>query len=262
MLICALFAIVAATFAHPFIQPDNTFSDGRLSYRTLLVDTKSSSLYVGARGHMFRLWLYNINDTSSLNLYSKRSLETRAEDKDECLRMGNVESECDNSVRLMFLTGNDQLFVCSSNAMKPQVRTLEAQSLKDVEYPKTIIGVCSPHDNVNTTAVYVEYGNPGDIPSVYSGIRTGLSLENHLIYRPALVFNHKEVHSALRTIYTDSKWLNEPQFVGSFGVSQYVYFFFREVAVEAEGCGRTVYSRVARICKVVELVLASLHNNF
>lgn len=55
---------------------------------------------------------------------------------------------------------------------------------------------------------FSEYGNPGQIPSVYSGIRTGLSLENHLIYRPPLVFNHKEAYSALRTIYTDSKWLN------------------------------------------------------
>uniref|UniRef100_A0A914C695 Sema domain-containing protein n=1 Tax=Acrobeloides nanus TaxID=290746 RepID=A0A914C695_9BILA len=133
--------------------------------------------------------------------------------------------------------------------MKPQLRTLEGQNLMDLETPTTIIGICSPQDSLNTTAVYVEYGNPDDIPSIYSGIRTGLSLENHLIYRPPLVFNNKEIHSSLRTIYTDSKWLNEPHFVGSYSIDQYVYFFFRETAVESDGCGKMVYSRVARVCK-------------
>jgi len=44
----------------------------------------------------------------------------------------------------------------------------------------------------------------------------------------------------------------EPQFVGSFDVGdQYVYFFFRETAVEFINCGKAIYSRVARICKVL-----------
>ena len=38
-------------------------------------------------------------------------------------------------------------------------------------------------------------------------------------------------------------------FVGSFEIGDYVYFFFREVAVEYMNCGKSVYSRVARICK-------------
>ncbi|KAI1730726.1 sema domain-containing protein [Ditylenchus destructor] len=237
-----------------YIQPDNTFSRGiGLTYSQLLVDSKSTSLFVGARGHIFRLWLYNINDTASANLFASRSLETRPEERDECLRMGNSERECSHSVRQLFLKSNGQLLMCSSNAM-PQLSTLEAQMLIDTEAAKTIIGICSPHEGLNTTAVYTEYGNPDDLPSIYSGIRTGLSLENHLIYRPPLVFNNKEVHPALRTIYTDNKWLNEPQFVGSFAINQYVYFFFRELAVEADGwnggSGKgAVYSRVARVCK-------------
>ena len=38
-------------------------------------------------------------------------------------------------------------------------------------------------------------------------------------------------------------------FVGSFEIGDYVYFFFREVAVEYMNCGKSVYSRVARVCK-------------
>ena len=53
--------------------------------------------------------------------------------------------------------------------MKPKLYTLDGNSLADIEYPKTIIGVCSPQAEMNTTAVFVEFGNPDDIPSIYSG---------------------------------------------------------------------------------------------
>jgi chondroitin sulfate proteoglycan 4 len=44
--------------------------------------------------------------------------------------------------------------------------------------------------------------------------------------------------STLRTKQFDSKWLNEPQFVGSFETSNFVYFLFRESAVEYINCGK------------------------
>ena len=43
--------------------------------------------------------------------------------------------------------------------------------------------------------------------------------------------------------------MDKPDFVGSYDVGEYVYFFFREMAVEFMNCGKTVYSRVARVCK-------------
>nr|XP_032522698.1 semaphorin-5B-like [Danaus plexippus plexippus] len=53
----------------------------------------------------------------------------------------------------------------------------------------------------------------------------------------------------LRTTQYDLNWLNEPQFVGSFEDDYFVYFVFREVAVEYLNCGKTIYSRIARVCK-------------
>ena len=47
----------------------------------------------------------------------------------------------------------------------------------------------------------------------------------------------------------DSHMLDKPDFVGSYDVGEYVYFFFREMSVEFMNCGKTVYSRVARVCK-------------
>ncbi|CAD5206452.1 unnamed protein product [Bursaphelenchus okinawaensis] len=244
VLFSALFIFV--TVGSTLIDPDNIFTEGDIGYDSLAVNAKTSSLYVGAKGHIFKLWLYNINDT---NLSVKRVLSSDANELEDCIRSSLAEQECYVRVRKQFVKSDGNLIVCVSNAMKPILHQIDGSSLKDLENPRSAIGICSPHPEVNATAVYVEYGNPDDVPSIYSGIRTGQSLENHLIYRPPLVFNNKEIQPALRSVFTDSKWLNDPQFVGSFAVNQYVYFFFREVAVETENCGHTVYSRVARVCK-------------
>ncbi|KAG8222975.1 hypothetical protein J437_LFUL002698 [Ladona fulva] len=42
---------------------------------------------------------------------------------------------------------------------------------------------------------------------------------------------------------------SEPNFVGSYDIGEHVFFFFRETAVEYINCGKSVYSRVARVCK-------------
>ena len=44
-------------------------------------------------------------------------------------------------------------------------------------------------------------------------------------------------------------WLAQPDFVGSFETEDFVYFLFREAAVEYMNCGKAVYSRIARVCK-------------
>ncbi|XP_061387720.1 semaphorin-2A [Musca vetustissima] len=43
--------------------------------------------------------------------------------------------------------------------------------------------------------------------------------------------------------------VRKPNFVGSYDIGDYVYFFFRETAVEYINCGKAVYSRIARVCK-------------
>ena len=44
-------------------------------------------------------------------------------------------------------------------------------------------------------------------------------------------------------------FFSAPDFVSSMEDADHVYFFFRETAVEYINCGKTVYSRVARVCK-------------
>ena len=40
-----------------------------------------------------------------------------------------------------------------------------------------------------------------------------------------------------------------PNFVSSLEDEDFVYFFFREAAVEHINCGKSIFSRVARVCK-------------
>ena len=53
----------------------------------------------------------------------------------------------------------------------------------------------------------------------------------------------------LRTSQFNSLWLSGPDFIASFETRRFVYFLFRETAIEAMNCGKAVYSRIARICK-------------
>ncbi|ESO13225.1 hypothetical protein HELRODRAFT_188170 [Helobdella robusta] len=49
-------------------------------------------------------------------------------------------------------------------------------------------------------------------------------------------------------IYNSTALFYNPSFVGSLGYKEHAYFFFRETAVESMNCGKTVFSRVARVC--------------
>lgn len=132
-------------------------------------------------------------------------------------------------------------------------------------------------------------GNPGDLPGLYSGSVAEFTKADTVIFRTDL-FNTstgEKVHPFKRTIKYDSKWLDsksysflpeqdhslhvntndslfflffhsiqcvEPNFVGSFDIGDYVYFFFRESAVEYINCGKNVFSRIARVCKVCLII--------
>ncbi|CAK9804222.1 SEMA-1A [Anthophora quadrimaculata] len=53
----------------------------------------------------------------------------------------------------------------------------------------------------------------------------------------------------IRTERSDLNQLNGPNFVSSFAYEEYVFFFYRETAVEYMNCGKAVYSRVGRVCQ-------------
>ena len=80
----------------------------------------------------------------------------------------------------------------------------------------------------NSTAVLVN-------DDLYAGTVADFTGVDPLIFR-----------KPLRTQQYDSTQLNSPDFVASFSDNDFVYFFFREEAVEHTNCGKTVFSRVVR----------------
>lgn len=71
----------------------------------------------------------------------------------------------------------------------------------------------------------------------YVGGPTDFSSSDPAIYRSSLG-PISEKRNVLRTNQYNSKWLNEPHFVGSFETDRFVYFVFREAAVEYINCGK------------------------
>ncbi|ENN81109.1 hypothetical protein D910_02644 [Dendroctonus ponderosae] len=93
------------------------------------------------------------------------------------------------------------------------------------------IGVCPYDPEHNSTAIYSN-------GHLFSATVADFSGGDPLIYR-----------EPLRTELSDLKHLNGPNFVSSVTHGEYIYFFFRETAVEFMNCGKIIYSRVARVCK-------------
>lgn len=93
---------------------------------------------------------------------------------------------------------------------------------------ETVPGVAkspySPHANI--TALMTAQGQ------LFAGSPTDFSGADSAITKT----NGKS--QPIRTNQYNSKWLNEPQFVGSFETDKFVFFLFREAAVEYINCGK------------------------
>ncbi|CAG9813142.1 unnamed protein product [Phaedon cochleariae] len=132
----------------------------------------------------------------------------------------------------MAKTAQGRLLLCGTNAFKPICREYNVLSRNyTVEKEKPGQAVCPYDPHHNSTAIYVD----GDL---YTGTVADFSGMDPIIYR-----------EPLQTEQYDSMSLNAPDFVGSMTQGDFVYFFFRETAVEYINCGKAVYSRVARVCK-------------
>ncbi|ESO88363.1 hypothetical protein LOTGIDRAFT_126264 [Lottia gigantea] len=161
--------------------------------------------------------------------------------------------DCQSHVKFIAtnISSPNTLFVCATGAYSPKSYQINIQYNKlSIQSEVSGIGMC-PYDPFdNATAVLVENDNPGNVAALYSGTVTDFIKADPLIFRPALYHRNGAQSAAyVRTLRNDPKWLNEPQFVGSFDVGQQVYFFLREVALEYQNCGKKIYSRIARICK-------------
>ncbi|XP_046350872.1 semaphorin-2A-like [Haliotis rufescens] len=264
LLLCGITAAVGSSELEgcdsgaQFVAQDldvSSFHDGKSTvpryYRYIMVDTLSQSLLVGAMNRIYGLSLTNVTDKASVR---KKDLSPNRADVGRCKIQGKKElPDCQNHIRFIArnTSSSNTLYVCGTGSYNPTSYQLSVP-VNDflVLSHSSGIGMC-PYDPFdNATALFVEESNPGDIPGQYSGTVTDFIKADPILFRPDLYHrNGTMAVGYVRTQRNDPKWLNEPQFVGSFDVGNQVYFFFREVALEYTNCGKKIYSRVAKVCK-------------
>uniref|UniRef100_A0A3P9JA03 Sema domain-containing protein n=1 Tax=Oryzias latipes TaxID=8090 RepID=A0A3P9JA03_ORYLA len=198
-------------------------------FSQLAVDLSGKQLIVGARNALFRLTLNNVS------LIQASEWAPDEETRRSCQSKGKSQDECQNYIRVLLVSGA-WLLTCGTNAFTPVCMTRQMSNISKVL--ETINGVARcPYDpRHNSTAMVTERGE------LYAATVIDFSGRDPVIYRSLGNM------PPLRTAQYNSKWLNEPHFVSSYGIGPFAYFFLRESAVEND-CGKMVFSRVARVCK-------------
>ncbi|TRY76741.1 hypothetical protein TCAL_04038 [Tigriopus californicus] len=209
------------------VTSKNHFS--QLFYTSTTVDKLSPPLLlIGARNIMYKV--------SADELRLKQTLVWHASDfdKESCSVKGKNKETCQNYIVVIqqYSTDPSRYLICGTNAFKPMCREYideRGSYVKRSEFSGLGLAPFDPAHN--STAVLVG----GEL---YSGTVADFTGVDPIIFR-----------EPLRTQQYDSVQLNSPDFVGSFEHQDFVYFFFREAAVEYINCGKAVFSRVARVCK-------------
>ncbi|KAF7287498.1 hypothetical protein GWI33_001459 [Rhynchophorus ferrugineus] len=186
------------------------------------------TILLGGRNRIYNLSIYDFVERKKSEIYWPSS-EAHSQ---LCILKGKNEEECQNYIRLLFYTSPGKLLVCGTNSFKPLCRNYAYKNGNYFfEKESEGIGVCPYDPNHNSTAIYSN-------DYLFSATVADFSGGDPLIYR-----------EPLRTELSDLKHLNAPNFVSSVTHGEYIYFFFRETAVEFMNCGKIIYSRVARVCK-------------
>ncbi|XP_026563705.1 semaphorin-5B [Pseudonaja textilis] len=205
-----------------------TYSGVR-DFSQLALDANRNQLIVGARNYLFRLSLHNVSLIQATEWGSDE--DTRR----SCQSKGKTEEECQNYVRVLIVYGK-KVFTCGTNAFSPVCSSRQVGNLSKIIEKINGVARCPYDPRHNSTAVITSQGE------LYAATVIDFSGRDPAIYRSLGNI------PPLRTAQYNSKWLNEPNFIAAYDIGLFTYFFFRENAVEHD-CGKTVYSRVARVCK-------------
>uniref|UniRef100_A0A803YIU8 Semaphorin 6D n=1 Tax=Meleagris gallopavo TaxID=9103 RepID=A0A803YIU8_MELGA len=193
------------------------------------------TLYIAGRDQVYTV---NLNEVPKSEVTPSRKLtwRSRQQDRENCAMKGKHKDECHNFIKVFVPRNDEMVFVCGTNAFNPMCRYYRLSTLDYDGEEISGLARC-PFDARQTNVALFADGK------LYSATVADFLASDAVIYRSM------GDGSALRTIKYDSKWIKEPHFLHAIEYGNYVYFFFREIAVEHNNIGKAVYSRVARICK-------------
>ncbi|XP_041030801.1 sema domain, transmembrane domain (TM), and cytoplasmic domain, (semaphorin) 6D, like isoform X2 [Carcharodon carcharias] len=205
----------------------------RLDYQLML--KIEDILYIAGRDQVYAI---NLNDPPRAEIISSKKLtwKSRQQDRSNCAMKGKHKDECHNFIKVFVPKSDDTVFVCGTNAFNPVCRYYRLDTLDYNGEEVSGLARCPFDAKQTNVALFADN-------KLYSATVADFLASDAVIYRSM------GDGSALRTIKYDSKWIKEPHFLHAVEYGNYVYFFFREIAVEHNNLGKAVYSRVARICK-------------
>ncbi|XP_048418544.1 sema domain, transmembrane domain (TM), and cytoplasmic domain, (semaphorin) 6D, like isoform X6 [Stegostoma tigrinum] len=205
----------------------------RLDYQLML--KIEDILYIAGRDQVYAI---NLNDPPRGEIISSKKLtwKSRQEDRNNCAMKGKHKDECHNFIKVFVPKSDGTVFVCGTNAFNPVCRYYRLDTLDYNGEEVSGLARCPFDAKQTNVALFADN-------KLYSATVADFLASDAVIYRSM------GDGSALRTIKYDSKWIKEPHFLHAVEYENYVYFFFREIAVEHNNLGKAVYSRVARICK-------------
>ncbi|XP_074425594.1 semaphorin-6A isoform X4 [Larus michahellis] len=211
----------------------NTTQRHRLDIQLVMVMNRT--LYVAARDHIYTVDM-DASHTEEIYFSKKLTWKSRQADVDTCRMKGKHKDECHNFIKVLLKRNEDTLFICGTNAFNPSCRNYKMDTLEFLEDEFSGMARC-PYDAKHANVALFAEGK------LYSATVTDFLAIDAVIYRSL------GDSPTLRTVKHDSKWLKEPYFVQAVDYGNYIYFFFREIAVEYNSMGKVVFPRVAQVCK-------------
>ncbi|XP_028910630.1 semaphorin-6A isoform X5 [Ornithorhynchus anatinus] len=211
----------------------NTTQRHRLDIQMIMIMNRT--LYVAARDHIYTVDM-DTSHTEEIFCSKKLTWKSRQADVDTCRMKGKHKDECHNFIKVLLKRNDETLFVCGTNAFNPSCRNYKMDTLDPLGDEFSGMARC-PYDAKHANVALFADGK------LYSATVTDFLAIDAVIYRSL------GDSPTLRTVKHDSKWLKEPYFVQAVDYGDYIYFFFREIAVEYNSMGKVVFPRVAQVCK-------------
>uniref|UniRef100_A0A8C7V324 Sema domain-containing protein n=1 Tax=Oncorhynchus mykiss TaxID=8022 RepID=A0A8C7V324_ONCMY len=193
-----------------------------------LIIIMNRTLYIAARSISI--------DSPSIYSPQKLTWKSRQADVDTCRMKGKHKDECHNFIKVLLQQNDDTLFVCGTNAFNPSCRTYKMDTMEHLGEEISGMARC-PYDAKHSNIALFADGK------LYSATVTDFLAIDAVIYRSL------GDSPTLRTVKHDSKCLKEPYFVQAVNYGDFIYFFYREIAMEYNTMGKVVFPRVARVCK-------------
>ncbi|XP_067110202.1 semaphorin-3aa isoform X2 [Osmerus mordax] len=214
-------------------------------YDTFLLDEERGRLLVGAEDHVFSFDLVNINRDNQQIAWPATPSK-----RDECKWAGKeLGKECSNFVRVLQPFNQTHLYICGTGAFHPICAYLEMGKRAE--------------DNIFRLEPYFENGR-GKSPYDPKMLSASILIDGELysgtsadfMGRDFAIFRTLGEHHPIRTEQHDSRWLNDPRFVGVNLIPESdnpeddkIFLFFRENAMDGENTGKATIARIGQLCK-------------